>query len=48
MILKLLSNIQMLWMIFIKLLKNAIRIKIQKILIAFDDMIADKKNGNKI
>ena len=38
----------MLWMIFIKLSKNAIRIKIQKILIAFDDMIADKKNGNKI
>ena len=38
----------MLWMIFIKLLKNAIRIKIQKILITFDDMIADEKNGNKI
>ena len=48
MILKLLSNIQILWMLFIKLLKKAIGIKIRKILIAFDGMIADKKNSNKI
>ena len=31
----------MTWMIFIKILKNIIQIKKEKILIVFDDMIAD-------
>ena len=43
MILKLLLSTQMLWMIFIKALKNTTPHppKNRKILIAFDDMIAD-------
>ena len=40
MILKLLLNIQMIWIIFIKILKNAIKNN-PKILIVFDDMITD-------
>ena len=31
----------MTWMIFIKILKNILQIKKEKILIVFDDMIAD-------
>ena len=45
MIQKFLSNIQMIWMIFIKILKNTIQIK--KILIAFNDMIWFMKIPNK-
>ena len=45
MILKLLLNIQMTWMIFVKTLKNATQIKKRKILI--DDMILpDMFNNN--
>ena len=40
MILELLLYTQMIWMIFIKLLKNTIQIKKRNILIVFDDMIA--------
>ena len=47
MILKLLLNTQMIWMIFIKTLKNATQIK-NKILIAFDDMIADMCSNKKL
>ena len=49
MIQKLLLNIQMIWMTFIRILKNTIKIK-GKILVVFDDMIADmlsNKNLNK-
>ena len=48
MILKLLLNTQMIWMIFIKILKNTIQIKNKKILIAFDDMIADMFSNKKL
>ena len=51
MILKLLSNTQMILIIFIKILKNTVQIKKGKILIAFDDKIADmlsNKNINQI
>ena len=41
MILKLLLNNVMIWMIFIKILKNTIQIRNKKILIVFDDMIPD-------
>ena len=41
MILKLLLNTIMIWMIFIKILKNTIQIRNKKILIVFDDMIPD-------
>ena len=41
MISKLLLNTQMIWMIFTKILKNAIWIKKIKILFVFDDLIAD-------
>ena len=41
MILKLLLNTQMIWIIFIKILKNTIQTSNAKILIDFDDMIAD-------
>ena len=41
MILKLSLNTQMIWMIFITILKNTIQSKKQKILIVFDDVIAD-------
>ena len=34
-------NTEMIWMIFIKILKTAIQIKNKKLLIVFDDMIAD-------
>ena len=44
MILKLLLNIRMIWIIFIKILKNTIQKKKKesKIFIVFDDMIADR------
>ena len=41
MILKLLLNTIMIWMIFIKILKNTIQIRNKTILIVFDDMIPD-------
>ena len=41
MILKLLLNNVMIWMIFIKILKNTIQIRNKKILIVFDYMIPD-------
>ena len=41
MIIKLLLNTQMIWMIFIKTLKNKTPPKKRQILIAFDNMIAD-------
>ena len=47
MILKLLLNTQMIWMIFIKILKNTIQIKKRKILIVFDDMITDILSNKK-
>ena len=37
----------MIWMIFIKILKNAILLKNKKILIIFDDMIADMLSNKK-
>ena len=46
MILKLLLNIRMIWMIFIKILKNK-PYKKQKILIIFDDVIADMLGNEK-
>ena len=48
MILKLLSNTQMTWMIFIKILKNTIQIKYKKKLIASDDMIPDMLSNKKL
>ena len=47
MILKLLLNTQMMWMIFTKILKNTIQIK-RKVLIVFDDMIADILSNEKL
>ena len=47
MILKLLLNIQMIWMIFVKILKNTIQIK-NKILIVFDYIILDMLNNKKL
>ena len=44
----LLLNIQMVWMIFIKLSKNTIQIKTKKILIVFDDIIADMVSNKKV
>ena len=46
MIQKLLSITQMIWMISIKLLKNTIQIR--KVLIVFDDMIADMLSNKKL
>ena len=51
MILNLLLNTQMIWMIFMEILKNTIQIKNEKKLIAFGDPITDmlsNKNLNKI
>ena len=48
MILKVLLNIQMKWKMFIKILKNIILKKAHKILVAFDDMIADMINNKKL
>ena len=46
MIQKLLLNIKMIWMIFIKILKHTIRIK--KELLVFDDMIFDMLSNKKL
>ena len=46
MVIKRLLNKQTIWIIFIKILKNTIQIKKKKILIVFDDVIADIL-GNK-
>ena len=52
MIQKLLSNTQIIWLIFIKILKITInenkKIKKRKILILFDDMIADMLSNKKL
>ena len=47
MILKLLLNTQMICKMFIKILKNTIQEK-NKVLIVFNDMIADMINNNKL
>ena len=47
MILKLLLNTKMIWMIFIKTLKNTTHKK-HKILIIFDDIIADVLSNKKL
>ena len=44
---KLLLSIQMICKMFPKLLKNTIQVKKRKILIVFDDMIADMINNKK-
>ena len=48
MILKLLLNTQMIWMIFIKTLNNAIQKKPRKTFIVFDDMIAGMHSNKKL
>ena len=48
MIQKLSLNTQMIWMIIIKILKVIIQIKNEKILIVFDDMIADMLSNKKL
>ena len=48
MILKLLLNTLMIWMIFKKILKNTIQIKKRKLLIIFDEMIADFFSSKKL
>ena len=48
MILKLLLNTQMIWMIFIKILKNTTQTRNAEILIDFDDMIADILSTKKL
>ena len=48
MILKLLLNTLMIWMIFKKILKNTIQIKKRKLLIIFDEMIADMFSSKKL
>ena len=47
MILKLLLNMLKIWIIFIKTLKDTTQIK-NKVLIVFDDMIADLHNNKKL
>ena len=47
MIQKLLLNTQMIWTIFIKILKNTIQVKNKKILIVLDDTIADTLNNKE-
>ena len=48
MILKILLNTQMIWMIFIKILKKIIRIKKYKIVMVFDDMVADMLSDKRL
>ena len=45
---KVLTNTRMIWMIFIKILKNTIQLKNKKTLIVFDGMIADMLNNKKL
>ena len=47
MIQKLFLNTQMIWTIFIKILKNTIQVKNKKILIVLDDTIADTLNNKE-
>ena len=47
MVIKRLLNKQTIWIIFIKILKNTIQIKKKKILIVFDDVIADILSNKK-
>ena len=46
-ILERLLNTQMIWMIFLKILKNKNLNKNRKMLIAFDDLIADLLSNKK-
>ena len=48
MILKLFLNIQMIWMIFKKILKNTIPKKPRKVLMVFDDMITDLLSNKQL
>ena len=48
MVQKLLLNIQLIWMIFIKILKNIIQTNNKKMLIVFDDIIADMLGNKKL
>ena len=48
MIIKLLLNTQMIWRVFIKILKKYNPNKNRKTLIVFDDMIADMLNDKKL
>ena len=43
-----LLNIQMIWMMFIKILMNTIQIKNEKYWVFFDDMIADMLSNKKL
>ena len=48
MILKVLLNIQLIWLIFVKALKIIIQLKKWKILIVFDDVIAGMLSNKKL
>ena len=48
MILKLLLNTWMIWMIFIKILKNIIQVKKHNIFNIFDDINADMLSNKKL
>ena len=48
MILKLLLNTRMIWMVYIKTIKNTTQLKKINILIIFDDMIADMLSNKKL
>ena len=48
MILKFLLNTRMIWMVFMKILKNTIQIEKHKVLIVFDDMIANALSNKKL
>ena len=43
-----LLNIQMIWMMFIKILVNTIQIKNENYWVFFDDMIADMLSNKKL
>ena len=43
-----LLNIQMIWMMFIKILMNTIQIKNENYWVFFDDMIADMLSNKKL
>ena len=47
MIQKLLLNTQMIWTIFLKILKNTTQVKSKKIFIVLDDTIADTLNNKE-
>ena len=47
MIQKLLLNTQMIWTIFLKILKNTTQVKNKKIFIVLDDTIADTLNNKE-